>query len=49
MFPEFQGQSYSTLEAKARARADREPLAERNMQAVTDMIEKHQKELADKG
>jgi limonene 1,2-monooxygenase len=49
VFPEFQGQSYSTLDAKARARADREPLAERNMQAVTDMIEKHQKELAEKG
>ena len=49
VFPEFQGQSSSTLAAKERARADREQLAERNMQAVTDMVEKHQRELAEKG
>ncbi len=45
VFPEFQGQSYSTLAAKERARSGREHLAERNMQAVTDMVEKHQAEL----
>jgi len=49
VFPEFQGQSYSTLAAKERAREGRERLAERNMQAVTDMVEKHQRELAEKG
>ncbi len=50
VFPQFQGQAYSTLAAKDRARASREQLAERNMQAVTDMVEKHQAELdADKG
>ena len=48
VFPEFQGQSYSTLASKERARAGREHLAERNMQAVTDMVEKHQRELADR-
>jgi limonene 1,2-monooxygenase len=45
VFPHFQGQAYSTLAAKDRARAAREHLAERNMQAVTDMVEKHQAEL----
>ncbi len=48
VFPHFQGQAYSTLDAKARARADRDRLAERNMQAVTDMTEKHAAELAAK-
>jgi limonene 1,2-monooxygenase len=48
VFPEFQGQSYSTLAAKELAREGRERLAERNMQAVTDMVEKHQRELAEK-
>jgi limonene 1,2-monooxygenase len=46
VFPHFQGQAYSTLASKERARASRETLAERNMQAVTDMVEKHQAELA---
>ncbi len=46
VFPYFQGQASSTLEAKARAREGREQLAARNMQAVTDMVEKHQAELA---
>jgi limonene 1,2-monooxygenase len=45
VFPHFQGQAYSTLESKERARAGRAHLAERNMQAVTDMVEKHQAEL----
>jgi limonene 1,2-monooxygenase len=45
VFPQFQGQSYSTLAAKERARQNRDRLAERNMQAVTDMVEKHQAEL----
>jgi limonene 1,2-monooxygenase len=48
VFPYFQGQSYSTLDAKARAREGRAHLAERNMQAVTDMTEKHAAELAAK-
>jgi limonene 1,2-monooxygenase len=48
VFPRFQGHAASTLDAKARARGARERLAERNMQAVTDMVEKHQAELAAK-
>ena len=38
VFPEFQGQSASTLAAKARAREGREHLAERNMKAVEEMV-----------
>jgi limonene 1,2-monooxygenase len=49
VFPQFQGQDWSTLNAKQRARSGREHLAERNMQAVTDMIAKHEAELAAKG
>lgn len=45
VFPEFQGQSWSTLQAKERAREGRERLAERNMKAVEDMVAKHQAEL----
>lgn len=45
VLPHFQGHAYSTLESKSRAREGREHLAERNMQAVTDMVEKHQAEL----
>ena len=37
-----------TLDSKERARAGRERLAERNMKAVEEMVERHQKELADK-
>ena len=48
VFPQFQGQAYSTLESKERARAERTHLAERNMQAVTDMVEKHAAEMAAK-
>ena len=44
--PQFQGQAFSTLNAKERARANRPQLAERNMQAVTDMVERHAAELA---
>ena len=49
VFPRFQGHDYSTLAAKERARQSREQLAERNMQAVTDMVAKHEAELAAKG
>lgn len=48
VFPRFQGQAQSTLDARERARAGRAHLAERNMQAVTDMVEKHAAELAAK-
>ena len=48
VFPRFQGHDTSTLAAKERARTSREQLAERNMQAVTDMVEKHEAELASK-
>ncbi|MDJ0771202.1 MAG: LLM class flavin-dependent oxidoreductase [Ilumatobacter sp.] len=49
VFPRLQGHAASTLDAKGRARAAREHLAERNMQAVTDMIEKHEAELSESG
>ena len=47
VMPQFQGQAFSTLNAKHRAAENREHLAERNMQAVVDMTEKHQRELAE--
>jgi limonene 1,2-monooxygenase len=47
VMPEFQGQAFSTRNAMHRAQNDRERLAERNMQAVVDMTEKHQRELAE--
>ena len=46
VFPEFQGHAAQTRAAKDRARAEREPLAERSLQAVQDMVDKHQAELA---
>jgi limonene 1,2-monooxygenase len=48
VFPQFQGQAWSTLDAKQRARNLREPLAAKNMQAVEDMVAKHAAELAAK-
>jgi len=48
VFPEFQGHAAQTRAAKERARASREPLAERNLQAVQDMVDKHEAELAEK-
>ncbi len=48
VFPQFQGQDWSTNNARSRARDARPELAERNMQAVTDMVEKHERELAAK-
>ena len=48
VFPEFQGHAAATLDSKERARAGRERLAERNMKAVEEMVEKHQAELAAK-
>ena len=46
VMPAFQGQAYSTLDAKARATDTREGLAEQQMQAVAHMTEKYQQELA---
>jgi hypothetical protein len=46
VMPQFQGQAWSTMNAMHRAQRDREMLAERNMQAVVDMTEKHAAELA---
>jgi limonene 1,2-monooxygenase len=46
VMPEFQGQAYSTLNAKARAVETRPELADRNMKAVEEMVAKHQAELA---
>ena len=48
VFPEFQGHAAQTRAAKERARESREPLTERNLQALQDMIEKHQRELDEK-
>ncbi|MGZ4769111.1 MAG: LLM class flavin-dependent oxidoreductase, partial [Ilumatobacteraceae bacterium] len=46
VMPEFQGQAWSTLNAKARAVESRPELADRNMKAVEEMVAKHQAELA---
>jgi limonene 1,2-monooxygenase len=46
VMPEFQGQAYSTLNAKTRAVESRPELADRNMKAVEEMVAKHQAELA---
>lgn len=46
VFPEFQGQAWSTMQAKQRARDNREHLSERNMKAVEDMVNKHEAEKA---
>jgi limonene 1,2-monooxygenase len=48
VFPEFQGHAAATRDSKERARAGREHLAARNLQAVEDMVAKHQAELAAK-
>jgi limonene 1,2-monooxygenase len=45
VMPAFQGQAYSTLNAKARATDTRDGLAEQQMQAVAHMTEKYQQEL----
>jgi limonene 1,2-monooxygenase len=45
VMPQFQGQAFSTLQAKARAEASRERLAARSMQAVEEMTARHQAEL----
>ena len=47
VFPEFQGHGRVTRDHRERARAGREHLAERNMKAVEEMVERHQKELAE--
>ena len=49
VMPEFQGQAWSTRDAKQRARKEREPLSERSMQAIDDSMAKYQAELAAKG
>ena len=46
VMPEFQGQGYSTLNAKARAVETRPELADRNMKAVEEMVARHQAELS---
>ena len=46
--PHFQGQSQSTLDAKARARAARPALVQDNLKAVTTATAKYQAELAAK-
>ncbi len=46
VMPNFQGQAYSTLQAKARAEAARPELAAQQAKAVEVMTEKHQAELA---
>ena len=48
VFPQFQGQDWSTNNARQRARDHRPELAAKNMQAVEDMIAKHERELAEK-
>lgn len=48
VMPRFQGQAEATLEAKARARAAREELAQSNLKAVEAATAKYQAELAAK-
>jgi limonene 1,2-monooxygenase len=48
VMPEFQGQNWSTLNAKQRAMDTRSGHAEQQNQAVAHMTEKYQKELANK-
>ena len=48
VMPEFQGQDWSTINAKRRATDTRSGHAEQQNQAVAHMTEKYQKELADK-
>ena len=45
VMPQFQGQDWSTLQAKARAETSREQLSARSMKAVEEMVAKHQAEL----
>ena len=44
VFPQFQGQAYSTNEAKARAEAARPELAAQHMQAVEEVTAKYHAE-----
>jgi limonene 1,2-monooxygenase len=48
VMPSFQGHAQQTLEARERARAAREVLAESNLKAVELSTNKYQAELADK-
>jgi limonene 1,2-monooxygenase len=48
VFPEFQGQAWSTLQAKARAEASRPELAAAHISAVEAVSAKYQAELAAK-
>lgn len=49
VIPQFQGQAWSTLQAKSRAEAARPALAEQSMKAVEMMTARYQEELAAKG
>ena len=49
VFPQFQGQAYSTKEAKSRAQASRPEMAAEHMQAVEAVTAKYQAEVASQG
>jgi len=49
VFPQFQGQAYSTIEAKLRAEASRPEMAAAHMQAVEAVTAKYQTEIAARG
>ncbi len=49
VIPQFQGQAWSTSQAKSRAEAARPALAEQSMKAVEMMTARYQEELAAKG
>ncbi|MFI5041065.1 MAG: LLM class flavin-dependent oxidoreductase [Acidimicrobiales bacterium] len=49
VFPQFQGQAYSTNAAKARAKASRPEMAAAHLKAVEDVTARYQAELAGKG
>jgi limonene 1,2-monooxygenase len=48
VFPQFQGQAYSTMEAKRRAEASRPEMAAAHMQAVEAVTAKYQADIESK-
>ena len=48
VFPQFQGQAWSTLQAAARAEASRPELAAKHLEAVQEVAAKYQAEIAEK-
>ncbi|MBO0730622.1 MAG: LLM class flavin-dependent oxidoreductase [Acidimicrobiaceae bacterium] len=49
VFPQFQGQAWSTLQAKERARSTRPEMAAEHLKAVEDVAARYQAQIAGKG